>query len=153
MTDSARPATLFTQVDITAGAPPQPAVTGTAIEQSQLLRDISNALDRQNELLEELVAQVGSVQRQRANELAQWKEAHPRLAKSCRAASEAMTKVQNEFLAALTSEINENPEALLEGEFMLNEFIDRYGPRLAHLNSVLQVLGQLGSMPSAANPS
>jgi hypothetical protein len=28
---------------------------------------------------------------------------------------------------------------------MLNEFVDRFGPRLAHLNGVLQVLAQLGS--------
>jgi hypothetical protein len=26
-----------------------------------------------------------------------------------------------------------------------NEFVDRVGPRLAHLNGVLQVLAQLGS--------
>jgi hypothetical protein len=27
----------------------------------------------------------------------------------------------------------------------LSEFVDRYGPRLAHLNGVLQVLAQLSS--------
>jgi len=31
----------------------------------------------------------------------------------------------------------------MDGEFMLNEFVDRFGPRLAHLNGVLQVLSQL----------
>jgi hypothetical protein len=30
---------------------------------------------------------------------------------------------------------------------MLNEFVDRFGPRLAHLNGVLQVLSQLGATP------
>jgi hypothetical protein len=34
---------------------------------------------------------------------------------------------------------------------MLNEFVDRYGPRLAHLNGVLQVLAQLGSTPPQVN--
>jgi hypothetical protein len=34
---------------------------------------------------------------------------------------------------------------------MLNEFIDRYGPRLAHLNGVIQVLAQLSSVPNPAN--
>jgi hypothetical protein len=28
---------------------------------------------------------------------------------------------------------------------MLNEFVDRFGPRLAHLNGVLQVLAQLSA--------
>jgi hypothetical protein len=39
----------------------------------------------------------------------------------------------------------------MDGEFMLNEFVDRFGPRLAHLNGVLQVLTQLGSTPNPAN--
>ena len=28
---------------------------------------------------------------------------------------------------------------------MLSEFVDRFGPRMAHLNGILQVLAQLGS--------
>ncbi|MCC7085980.1 MAG: hypothetical protein IT427_13335 [Pirellulales bacterium] len=99
--------------------------------------------------MEELISQVNTVQRQRMQELAAWKEANPRLSKNCRAASEALAKVQTEFLATLASEVNDNPESLLEGDYMLNEFIDRYGPRLAHLNGVLQVLSQLGSPPPA----
>ena len=34
-----------------------------------------------------------------------------------------------------------------------DEFIDRYGPRLAHLNGLLQVLCQLGSTPTPTTPS
>ena len=90
-------------------------------------------------------------QKQRSTELAQWREANPQLAKNCRAASEALAKVQTEFLSTLSNEINDNPEVLIDGEFMLNEFIDRYGPRLAHLNGVLQVLAQLGSTPNPTN--
>jgi hypothetical protein len=146
MTQSTRSApALYTQLDITSAPSPVAApVTGTSLEQSQLLRDILHAVDRQNELMEELIAQVNLGQKQRQHEISQWKEANPRLAKSCRVASEALAKVQTEFLATLKSEINENPEVLIDGEFMLNEFIDRYGPRLAHLNGVLQVLAQLG---------
>jgi len=44
--------------------------------------------------------------------------------------------VQTEFLETLTQEISVNYESLLEGEFMLNEFVDRFGPRMAHLNSI-----------------
>ena len=40
-------------------------------------------------------------------------------------------------------------EHLIEGEYMLNEFVDRFGPRLAHLNGVIQVLAQLSSAPAA----
>ena len=40
----------------------------------------------------------------------------------------------------MTNEIHENADVLMDGEFMLNEFVDRFGPRLAHLNGVLQIL-------------
>jgi hypothetical protein len=146
------PSPLFTQVDISQSVPSAPPPNlGTGVEQSNLLRDILQAMDRQNELMEELISQVNTVQRQRMQELHQWKEANPRLSKNCRIASEALAKVQTEFLSSLANEVNENPEGLLEGDYMLNEFIDRYGPRLAHLNGVLQVLTQLGSAPPAAN--
>jgi hypothetical protein len=145
------PSPLFTQVDITPNvASVSTPLASPGLEQNNLLRDILQALDRQNELMEELISQVNTVQRQRMQELAHWKEANPRLSKNCRVASEALAKVQTEFLASLAGEVIENPDALLDGDFMLNEFIDRYGPRLAHLNGVLQVLTQLGSPPPAA---
>jgi hypothetical protein len=130
-----------------------PASRETDHEQTHLLREILVAQDRQNELLEELVNQLNGSQKQRANELGQWKQANPHLARSCRLAAEALGKVQTEFLSSLTREINDNYEVLLDGEFMLNEFVDRFGPRLAHLNGLLQVLSQLSSTPGAANAS
>jgi hypothetical protein len=155
MSQSARPAApLYTQMDITPTTPPSPApVAGASPDHGQLLHDILMALDRQNELMEELITQVASGQKQRANELSQWKEANPRLAHHCRVASESLAKVQTEFLTTLTTEINDNPDSLMEGDFFLNEFIDRYGPRLAHLNGVLQVLAQLGSASSPTSNS
>ena len=48
-------------------------------------------------------------------------------------------------MQSLTEEIEDQEEHLIEGDYMLNEFVDRFGPRLAHLNGVLQVLAQLGS--------
>ena len=45
--------------------------------------------DRQNELLEEIVEQLGANQRQRGNELNNWKQANPILAKRCKAAAGA----------------------------------------------------------------
>lgn len=154
MSQDSRPSpALFTQVDITAGAQlsrPRDA-NDSADEQVGLLRSILSAQDRQNELLEELVNQLGAAQRQRNLELGQWKQANPELARGCRAAAEALSQVQVEFLHGMTREINENVDALMDGEFMLNEFVDRFGPRLAHLNGVLQILAQLSSNSTPAN--
>ena len=149
-TQSARQS-LFTQVEVTPGN------CGAAAEgmdlpgdHTRLLREILAAQDRQNELLEELVSVVGSSQRQRNSELAQWKKANPGLSRNCRQATEALTAVQAEFLRSLTKEITQNADCLTEGEFFLNELLDRFGPRLAHLNGVLQVLSQLSSGSNVA---
>jgi hypothetical protein len=116
-----------------------------------LLHQIAASQQKQNQLLEQLVQATVSMQKQRANELEQWKEANPRLAKSCRRAAETLSRVQTEFLETLTYEIEDNSEHLMEGEYMLNEFVDRFGPRLAHLNGVLQVLAQLGNSTPASS--
>lgn len=154
MTEDRRPRpSLYSQIDVSGpyATPPVPTPGGAAGEMTRLLREMLAAQDRQNELLEELVSQFGATQRQRANELGQWKQANPHLAKNCRKAAEALSKVQTEYLANLTQEINENYEVLRDGEFMLNEFVDRFGPRLAHLNGLLQVLSQLSSAPNPTN--
>lgn len=119
-------------------------------EITTLLQQLVIGQDRANDLLEDLVDHMGAAQRQRANELGQWKDQNPLLARRCRAAAEALSQVQTEFLENLTYEVNENYESMLDGEFMLNEFVDRYGPRLAHLNGVLQLLSQLSAVPHSA---
>ena len=146
---------LFTQLDATLSSAPQqhqamPLSNSPVIllqEQTQLLRDMLTAMDRNNELIEELVNHVSAAQKQRNIELGQWKQANPQLSKNCRMAADALTKVQAEYLNEMTREITNNSEDMVDGEFIFNEFIDRFGPRMAHLNGVLQVLSHLGSAP------
>lgn len=114
----------------------------------ELLRQLVLGQERQNDLLEELVEQMSASQRQRSSEISQWKQANPELSQKCRNAAEALGKIQTEFLDNLAEEINHNLDGYIEGEFLLNEFVDRFGPRLAHLNGVLQVLAQLSASPS-----
>jgi hypothetical protein len=155
MTQNRRPRPpFFSQIDVSgngSGAASSQPASGTNLELVAVLREILAAQDRQNELLEELVGQLNAAQRQRAAELGQWKQANPTLARDCRMAAEALSKVQTEYLSNLTQEINENFETLRDGEFMLNEFVDRFGPRVAHLNGLLQVLSQLSATGDPAN--
>ncbi len=116
-----------------------------------LLRQVVGNQERQNHLLKELNSHLSSAHRQRAQELGQWKEANPELSQCCRTAAETLSRVQTQFLQNLTEEIADNEECLVDGDFMLNEFVDRFGPRLAHLNGVLQVLSQLSSISSPPN--
>lgn len=141
---------LFSQVDVSSGGHAHSHLSPRE-EQTELLREVLAAQDRTNELLEDLANTLVATQKQRASELHQWRNAHPALATACREAAEALTRVQIEYLDRMTEEINETCDDMIEGEFLLNEFVDRYGPRLAHLNSVIQVLAQLSSVPNPAN--
>ena len=150
MTNTRRPLPLFSQLDVSTAASVHSPMSPRE-EQGELLREILAAQDRTNELLEELTSTVAANHKQRVNDLNQWRQAHPALANACKQAAEALTRVQIDFLDRLTEEINDTSEDMVEGDFLLNEFIDRYGPRLAHLNGVIQVLAQLSSVPGATN--
>ena len=122
-----------------------------------LLRQMCEGQKREITLLEEISNQLSHGHKQRMAELNQWKEANPKLSEACRYATETLSKVQTQFLQNITSEVFENEESLGDSDFMLNEFVDRFGPRLAHLNGVLQVLSQLSAPPpqqaAPSNPS
>lgn len=137
------------RIDVSPETDSTPAASNDRVA-IELLRQIVAGQQQQNKLLENLVQQTAAAQQQRVDELQQWKNANPQLANSCRRAAETLSKVQTEFLANLTSEIEDSEDHLIEGEYMLNEFVDRFGPRLAHLNGVLQVLAQLGSGEAVA---
>lgn len=114
-----------------------------------LLRQVISNQQEQTQLLRELNNQLSASQRQKSHELDRWKDANPELADCCQSAAKTLSQVQVQFLRNLTEEIEIHGESLIDGEFMLNEFVDRFGPRLAHLNGVLQVLSQLSATPNA----
>ncbi|NDC54543.1 MAG: hypothetical protein EBZ74_09705 [Planctomycetia bacterium] len=105
------------------------------------------------ELLTDLVNQVSLQQRQRVAELKAWKDSNPELATSCRQAAESLAKVHTEFLATIARDAAENADDFADSEYALGEFIDRYGPRLAHFNGVLQLFAQLGAPVPPAGPA
>jgi len=136
------------RIDVAQSAS-EPTVTNTTdSSQSEivaLLHQLVIGQDRQNELLEEMTETMQHNQRNRAGELQQWKDSNPLLARRCRAAAEALSQVQTEFLQSLTCDVNDSFEDMIDSEFVMNEFVDRYGPRMAHLNGVLQMLSQLSA--------
>lgn len=110
-----------------------------------LLHQMVEGQKKQITLLEEMNNYLGMGHKQRQQELTQWKEANPKLAQNCRYATETLSKVQTQFLESITKDVFENEDSLHDSDFMLNEFVDRFGPRLAHLNGVLQVLSALSA--------
>jgi len=137
------------RIDVSAKAEPLSQVSSDDM-MVQLLRQLLIGQQKQTKLLSEMVQQNAAMHKQRAGELQQWKDAHPDLSRACRRAAETLSEVQTEFLQSITDEIDDSSDHLVEGEYMLNEFIDRFGPRMAHLNGILQVLAQLGTGDAVA---
>ena len=141
----------FSSIDVTASTGAANAA-GAAEDVNALLAGLMRRMiteqETSNTLLKELIGQMQAQQRGRADELGKWKQANPELADRCRAAAETLSDVQNEFLMGLTAEVADSEDTLRDSDYMLQEFVDRYGPRLAHLNGVLQVLSQLAANDS-----
>ncbi|MDR1484081.1 MAG: hypothetical protein LBT09_04575 [Planctomycetaceae bacterium] len=143
------------QVDIVHSATQQEPLSNRLSGQIQeplselcfLMRELLAAQDRQNELLEELITQTGQNQRRKTVELALWKRSNPELSEFCRKAAVKLERVQTDLLSTITEEIDTNSDSLLESEYCLNEFVDRFGMKFVQLNTLVQVLTQLGNAP------
>lgn len=126
----------------------RPADVGAALV--ALTRQLIDSQQRQNQLLEQLLQvskqvlqNTNQANAQRQNDLTQWRNAHPKLVRSCKQALETLSGVQTEFLQTMADEVADQKDALSESEYVFSDFLDRYGPRMAHLNGVLQVLNHL----------
>ncbi len=139
---------LFSQVDVLCSSSYPEGPAGEPLSEiGMLLRELLSMQARQNELLGELVSQVSQNHRRKAFELGMWKQAHPELAEFCRRAAVKLERVQTDLLSTITEEVDDNADALLDSEFVLGEFVDRFGAKFMHLNGLLQVLAQLGNAP------
>lgn len=144
---------LFNQIDVTNIVAP----SGTVDERYRaeqrhaelmgVLNDIATQQKRQNELLTQLINLQTAPQRQRVNELQNWRNSHPELAKGCRQLLDRMSSMQNEYFTKMVEDSVENSVDWDYSEFMFNDFVDRFGPRLIHLNTLLQALSQLAAPP------
>jgi hypothetical protein len=146
------PDLLYTQIDVfPTFAPPQSVSESTATERSPqvygLLSELVSVQDRQTALLEEMITTLTNNQRRRIVELGLWKLSNPELSEYCKRAAKKLERIQTDLLSSITEEIETNSDVLFDSEFGLNEFIDRYGTKFLQLNSLLQVLTQLGNAP------
>jgi hypothetical protein len=87
-------------------------------------------------------------------ELKAWKEANPELSAACRRAAESLGGVHTEFLGSIARDAADNADDFADSDYALGEFVDRYGPRLAHFNGIMQLLAQLGApLPQPDTPA
>ncbi|MGL4943733.1 MAG: hypothetical protein ACRC46_11145 [Thermoguttaceae bacterium] len=110
-----------------------------------LMREMLAEQRHQSSLLEDLVDHTCRLRRKKEGELANWRRTHPRLAIQCRQASAKLSEIQTDYLHTIVEDVLQNYEGLSEGEFLLTEFVDRFGIRFTHLNNLVQTLAQLGN--------
>jgi len=111
----------------------------------ELQRQSLEVQRQQLELARE-TAQIGREQRARQiAELERWQTGHENVIEHCKEALTNLEQVHAALMGELANYVSENHENLLDGEFALTDFVDRFGPRLAHLNTMLAVLRPLAA--------
>jgi hypothetical protein len=123
--------------------------------QSQTLELQRQSLEIQRQQLElsREAAQVSREQRSRqVAELERWQSGHESVLEHCKESLGNLEQVHAALMGELANYVTENHENLLDGEFALTDFVDRFGPRLAHLNTMLAVLRPLAAAVRKPEP-
>lgn len=123
--------------------------------QSQTLEAQRQILDLQRQQLDlaREAAQVSREQRARqVADLERWQNGHETILDRCKQALGQLEQVHAALLGDMAMYVEENHDNLVDGDFALSDFVDRFGPRLAHLNTMLAVLRPLAAAnrPKAA---
>jgi hypothetical protein len=140
------------------GQTPVPVPSGTTdpvVLLHALVSLQSQTLDVQRQVLEnqrqqlDLARETVQISRdQRARQIAElerWQNSHDGVIDHCREALGQLETVHASLMGELASYVDEHHENLVEGDFALSDFVDRFGPRLAHLNTMLAVLRPLAA--------
>ncbi len=76
-------------------------------------------------------------------ELERWQAGHESVLDQARESLGQLEQVHAALMGELVNHVSDNYENLVDGEFALTDFVDKFGPRLAHLNTMLAVLRPL----------
>ena len=122
-----------------------PAAADPNAETNALLRQL---LEVQREQLAFLKAAHDAGSRWRAF-VARWREDFPDLAGGCRQAVPILERTYSKLISELTERLCQEGDDALDNDFGLQEFLDRYGMRLAQLGTILNLVAPLAE---AGNP-
>jgi hypothetical protein len=140
------------QIDVSSAlsaqpAEPPPAALPAAPEVTDLLRQI---LEVQREQLaqQRAAAAAHDAGARWRGFLARWQEEFPGLADGCRRALPQLERVYGRLITELTDKLNDADDDGVESDFALQEFLDRYGMRLAQLGTILNLVAPLAEAGS-----
>jgi hypothetical protein len=132
------------QIDVTSTVPPpaaepRPATSHQSPEVVDLLRQILEVQREQLAYQRAAAAAHDMTARWRAF-LSRWKDEFPDLSENCRKAMPMLERCYGQMIADLTDRIDDDP---LDNDFAVQEFLDRYGMRLAQLGTILNLVAPL----------
>jgi hypothetical protein len=117
-------------------------------ETIDLLRQLLDVQREQLALQKQAAAAHDHGSRWRAY-LARWQEDFPELPEACKSAVPVLERSYGALIAELADHLRQNGNGALENEFVLGEFLDRYGMRLSQLGTILSLVAFLAE---ASNP-
>ncbi len=121
------------------------AIANMQSQTLELQRQVLEIQRQQLELARE-ATQVGRDQRARQiAELERWQNSHEMVIDQSKESLTNLEQVHASLIGEMANYVSENHENLLDGDFALTDFVDRFGPRLAHLNTMLAVLRPLAA--------
>lgn len=132
------------QFNVTPTTPPAaaeaPGVPHT--DTADLLRQILEVQRQQLSLMQASAAAHDAAVRWRAF-LARWRDDFPELGESCRSVLPVLERSYAALINELADRLRQDGTGALDSDFALQEFLDRYGMRLAQLGTILNLVAPL----------
>ena len=132
------------QIDTSVAPPPShvepPAAPAHPSEAVDLLRQMLEVQREQLAYQRAAAAAHDMTARWRAF-LARWQNEFPDLSEGCRKAMPHLERCYGQLIADLTVRLND--EGGVDNDFALQEFLDRYGMRLAQLGTIINLVAPL----------
>lgn len=131
------------QVDVTsafnAASTNQTQAAAANAEVTELLKQMLEVQREQLQHARHAAAHQDHTARWRAY-LARWQHEFPGLSESCRASIPKLERAYGQLIADLNERLSDDD---LDSDFALQDFLDRFGMRLAQLGTIINLVGPL----------
>ena len=111
----------------------------------EMLRQMAEMQRAQLELAKENTAFARDQRGRQVAEVEKWQQSHESVVDDCKDTLGKLEVVHAAIMRELTEYVDENHENLVEGDFSLSDFIDKFGPKLAHINTIMAILRPLAA--------
>ena len=142
---------LTSSVDISPGLalPAKPPAADANAALVELLRRLLETQEELLGLMRETAATNRETKERRQAELQRWQSENEEVVEECRRALPVLQKAHAALLAAMADFADENESSLVDADFLLSEFVDRFGPRLSQLTGVISLVRQVSDTNGA----